>query len=595
MASRKMSKRSVAFLTALMTLFALVVPFVGTAGAAHGDAGTAAIDITQVTLSPDTASMPPGGACVQFTATATDNGAVAEGETLDIQVSFSDDDGTAGATGEVADTTVAFCDPDAGGPLTSVTGTPATDTDDDGGVEAAATTRGECLTNTNGQCVFGVSVTVTGTGADSTNGSGTVTAWADVDNGNDLDATEPRDVSTFTVGSGTVGTVSCTPATQTRQEGGRAEFNCTVTNAAGQPLSGVQVTADVTAGPNAEEIGPFNCGNTTSAQGTTPNSPSTFNGTVAGATAGACGYNDAGANTATSPPGTDTVVFCVQTVAPSGQPSTAGCDPHELSAQGNSTASVNWVGAASKISCTPDGATAAPGSTVLITCTVTDINNNPVSGAPVTLAKTSGPGTLIDNCGGDTNAAGQCTGQLTTASNETGTATVTGTLGNSAAATAPTTTNCSAVTAGTANVGAPTGTTCTDTATVTFTAPTTTTPPPACPQGINVDPQGRCFFASNISIAYDKNDEPPAVEGQVTNALTRCQRGRLVRLFVNGHRTNKTDRTDKDGNYSIPKRKPRREQTIKTKAAGTSFTAANGATVKCGNATSRSVDIRGRR
>ena len=373
-----------------------------------------------------------------------------------------------------------------------------------------------------------------------------------------------------------VASIQCTPVTQTRPEGGVAEFQCTVLDSTGAPFENQQITADVTAGPNADEILPFNCGSTTDKNGQTP-----ANGS------GVCSYRDATANTLTSPPGVDTVIFCVQAAAAPGQPSTVGCDPHELQTQGNESASVTWTGNAHTISCTPDGATAPPSSSVEIVCATFDSNNSPgPAGVTIQLSE-NGAGTLsATSCA--TDAAGRCVVNLTSvAVNDLGSNTVTATMGG-------TSSNCQPP----PNFGQPNpGTTadCSDTASVTFQTPVSEPPPPTCPQGIPPNDAGVCFFDSNISIAFDRNDDPPAVEGQVTNALRRCQGTRLVRLFVNGNRTDKTDVTDADGNYSIPKRVPRREQSIRTKVTSLTFVAGNGATVVCGASRSRSVDIRARR
>jgi hypothetical protein len=543
-----------------MVLLTLAIPFMGVAVATHGDSATTAIDVTQVQLSPDTASMPPGGACVQFTAQANDGTATAEGETLDILATISDDDGAAGATGEDDDLTLAFCDPDAGGPIISLTGT---DTDDGPGLnptEAPATIQAECVTDVNGQCVFGLSVTDIGTGANQ-GGSGSVTAWADFNDNEALDNDEPRDVSTFTVGAGTVANIACTPATQSQPEGGRAEFQCTATNAAGQPLAAIVITGDVQAGPNVEETANFTC--TTLANGQTPAPATNPPATSTTPTAGACGYNDAGANTPTSPPGTDTVAFCTQAAAGPGQPSTSGCDPHELSAQGNASATVTWVGQASRITCTPDGANAQPGTTVLVTCSVTDINNQPSpAGVDCTFTET-GPGTVAEQNNGLTNASGQCTATATTFSNETGLQTITGTLVGGLG------TNCQqAPNAGTPVAGAPAGTTCSDTASINWGGTTTQPPPPTdCADGSDNDGDARIDlddrgcrsaddpteagpFASTVTIRL-RRARPRGFTGSVASSFESCQVRRQVTVVRRGGGSVGTDTTDRDGNYFI--------------------------------------------
>ena len=595
---RSSGRRSIAFTTALMVLLALALPFAGVANAAHGGATTAAIEVDEVQLTPDTASMPPGGACVQFTVTAENNNQIAEGETIDISASISDNDNTAVTTDEVADLTINFCDPDAGGPGTALTGGTGPDTDDDGGNEAAATIRGECVTDLNGQCVFGVSVTDTGTGTNA-GGSGTVTAWADTDNGNDLDVTEPRDVSTITVGNPAVGSISCTPPTQSRAEGGRAEFQCTATNAQGQPLGNVTITGDVISGPNVEETANFTC--TTSPQGTTP-APGA-NPTPLTPTAGACGYNDAGANTATSPPGTDQVAFCTQIAPPAGQPSTAGCDPHELQAQGNASASVTWVGGANSISCTPDNATATPGTSVLVTCTMVDPTGQPVAaGATMTFTET-GPGTISSGgCTTTTAAPSTCQTTATTASNEFGLQTITGTL---------TSGNCAGGTGvppnqpGTPNQG--TTATCTDTATINWQNPTTQPPPGDCADGSDNDGDGEIDLSDpGCRSASDPTEAGPfdstitirrsgrrVWTGQVTSPFGRCGRGRSMRLTRNGN-TIARDTTDADSNWRIRVRSNRRPGTYVAIVAPRTLNTASGDEVVCNGDRSPRVRVRRR-
>ena len=604
-------RRSIAFGTALMMVVALALPLAGIARANHGGANSSAVDVDEVQLTPETASMPPGGACVQFTVEAKQSpgNKRAEGETIDITASISDNDNTALITDEVADLTISFCDPDGVGPGTALANTTGPATDDPTPTEAAATIRGECLTDADGVCVFGVSVIDTGTGANS-GGSGTVTAWADIDNGNDIDVTEPRDVSTITVGSPVVTRITCTPPTQTRPEGGRAEFQCTARNAAGQPLANVVITGDVISGPNVEETLNFTC--TTGAQGTTP-APGA-NPTPLAPTVGACGYNDAGANTNQSPPGTDSVAFCTQVAAPPGQPNTAGCDPHELQAQGNASATVTWVGGASKISCTPDGATTTPGSSVLITCTVTDVNNQPApAGVAVTITKTAGPGTLVQNSA-QTNAAGQVTANLTTASNESGQATVTGTIGTTAQSGPGVITNCGNPTPGQPNQAppsgpgaAPAGTVCSDTATVNFTAPTTGPGPGDCADGSDNDGDGEidlndagCRDASDPTEAgpFDstitiRRSGRRVWTGQVTSPFGRCSIGRRMRLLRNGNVIAR-DRTDSDGNWRIRVRSNRRPGRYRAVVGFRTLTTASGDQILCNGDRSPVVRVRRR-
>jgi hypothetical protein len=591
-----------------MVLLTLVIPFMGVAIAAHGGAGTAAIDVDQITLTPESASLPPGtnqaGTCVQFTASARDGGAVAEGETLDVIATMTDDDPPAGTTGEVADITLSFCDPDG-------TGTNATDLggdsdlDDDGPEGEPATIHGECLTNANGDCIFGIQVQDQGTGG-SAGGSGTVTAFADTQVENDeVDPQEPRDDSTITIGNPVVAGLTCSPAAQSRPEGGRAEFVCSATNSAGQALAGVLITGDVVSGPNAEEIGPapqtpIQC--TTGSTGSTPATNPNFSGqNDATATPLACAYNDPGANTVTSPPGTDNVVFCVQSAAPSGQPNTTGCDAHEVQA----AATVSWVGPASHISCTPDGAQADPGSTVLVSCSVTDINNQPSPAGLVCSFTETGPGnvTPVDQGQGpgETNASGVCQANASTASNESGTQTITGALSGAG-------TNCTNGAPNTGPPAAPAGTTCSDTATINW-QEDTPTPTTDCADGTDNDGDGEIDlndrgcrsaddpteagpFASAITLRL-RRARPRGFTGQVASSFSRCQNGRAVTILRRGRGVIGSDTTNRDGNYFVRFRG--RRGRFQARVAPRTITTRSGDEILCQGDRSPVIGVRRRR
>ena len=558
--SSKVSRKSLAFLTALATVMALAVPFVGTATAAHGTgrANDTTVDITQVTLTPET-STAPSGSCQVFTATATFNGQAAEGETLDIQAVVSDPDTT-------DDANISFCTPPTGTSSTLVGGgtSGGLDTFEAENNDAASTAttqeqidiRGECTTDANGQCRFGIVINDT-----NANTTGVVTAFADLDQDGALDSNEPRDTSTISVGAGgaqAAENVTCSPATDTNPEGSLHQFQCTVTDAQGQALSGIQVAFDVTAGPNAEEVGPTNCGSTPAAAGGSNTGTSTGatqtnqqGQTAATGTANACGYTDATGTT--SPPGTDTITAFVNQEGVAGQQTTTGADPGEP----QTTISKTWVGGGNSISCTPDGAQANPGSTVLVTCVVTDVNSNPVQNATVTFTET-GPGTLSSNtctntsAGGgqnanQTNAQGECTVSSTTAANETGTQTITGTLTNG---------NC-AGTGGTGGPGTPnTGTTadCTDTATINW-GQATVTPDP---DPTVVDRQRNITL--KIEHVFIKNRKGNRVRwikasGQVSSPdFSSCAAEVPVKVQIKtgaGFLTRKSDTTTPGGRFAV--------------------------------------------
>lgn len=607
--SSRVSRKSLAFITALATVLALAVPLMGTAGATHGQGTDADVDVDTISLTPE-ASSNVSGSCQAFTAQANFGGQPAEGETLDIESVISDDDGTVGPSGELADATVDFCTPSGTPTATPVSGSTGADTDDTGG--DTATVHGECVTDTNGQCRFGIVITDA-----NANASGTVTVWAETDDSDTREAGEPFDQSTISVtasGNEAVTNIACTPTTDSNPVGTRHEFRCTTTNAQGQPVGGATVLFDVTAGPNAEEIGPTNCPGTTSSdtgQTGAVGAEAGGGGSVNSGTG--CGYNDSTIETPTqsSPPGTDTITVCVTQQAGAGETQTAGCDAHEA----QTTITKAWVGPGTTISCTPDGQQANPGSTVLVTCNIADATGSPVSGGIVNFTET-GPGT-IDNFGcqntntGTSDANGTCTTTARTASNESGTQTVTGTLTNG---------NCAGTGnpagPGNPNTGAPANTDCSDTATINWTSQTQTPPSnPECSDGVDNDGDGQTDFPNDpecnnpednseadiggrfntsLTFRYDRNGNPPAFKGQVISDRKECTQRRMVKI----RRVKKgrdpvvaKDRSNNKGNYVAVKKHIRRGKYY-SRTPKVVKTSASGATLVCLGARSSTVKLR---
>ena len=481
----KTGSKPLAFVTALMVLLALAIPFVGSALANHGAAANPAT--VNFTGEGDSA---PANTCNEITLTANGAGGTtaAEGETIDIAVTMSDTDLT-------QDLAIGFCDPDgAQGTSSNLAGAqtnfqganqggqtesgqnPICDVDDTNddqnngtysdanfgslspnavpgvsgctlrsntastGTEFPAVIHDECFTDNAGQCSFGITSNQEGTA--------NVIAWFDNDQGEVVtpggnvantsssdytpDATDPRDnfVKTWTTGGTTQATtVNCTPPTDSNPEGTRHEFRCTATNSAGQPVTGATITFDVTSGPNAEEIGPTDCAGNTNQQGQT-NAPATEDpageGQPTGSTSGACGYNDV--ITQQSPLGTDTITAYINNATPqSGQPvPTTGPDAGEP----QTTIQKTWVGPGRVIDCEPETATNQIGTTHVVTCTVRDRAGAPVQNVEVTFSNRGGPGSFTGPVTSFTNAQGQVTvTQGTTATfDPEGTTTIRGTI-----------------------------------------------------------------------------------------------------------------------------------------------------------------------
>jgi hypothetical protein len=492
-----------------MVVLALLVPFAGTALANH----IASIAITPTT---DTA---PAGTCNAFTVTLLADGkgnktVPAEGETVDVIVADTDADNNGNTTGGANESDVSFCTPagtqqqagqgsDEFGPNprgTVPNNTGQNKTDDNIATRQQGTTG---PTDNKGQVTFGITSSETGTFS--------VTVFFDENNDNNpagefTAAATKTFTAGFTSGSEAVKALDCSPETDTNPEGTNHDFTCVATDVNGNPVAGATVTFDVTAGPNAEEVGNTQCGSVNANTNVFTAGTTNQTGTVT------CRYTDVeNADTATgaaitSPPGTDTIIAFVNQTPPAGQSGTPGADSFEP----QDTILKTFVGDANTINCTPDGGTARSGDVVTITCTVTDEVGQPVPGVVVNFTE-SGVGAFRGATTCTTGATGTCTTEIVTGANETGTITVTGAIapqsapannGSQPAGTNVTgSTNCQAN--GTAEAG--TNAKCSDTATVTV---STTPPPPLaqCEDGVDNDGDGRIDFPNDPGCANGDDD-----------------------------------------------------------------------------------------
>ena len=603
-----------------MVAFALVIPFMGTALANH---------VTNLNLTPDSDTA-PANTCNAFTVTLTgpqaagDNNPGVPGETVDVLVQDADQDNTGTAAAE-NQSDFFFCTPPEQQQGTSDEFGPNPQAPRPGqnvGTQAPAGTfttgTGQtefCCTNENGQITFGIQSNEAGTF--------NVTAFFEEGNDNDNPSGDLADVSTKTfttppaTGNQGVRTLDCEPESDTNPEGTAHSFNCVATDVNGNTVSGVTVQFDVTAGPNAEEVGPTNCqASTTNQQGQTTINQPPSNTTAANGQA-TCTYTDdedPDTDTGTainSAPGTDTIVAFVNQAPAAGQTGTPGPDSFEP----QDTITKTFVGDANNIECTPDNGTANSGDIVTISCLVTDETGQPVPGVQVNFTE-SGAGTFREAGSTQTRITGQngvATIEIQTGPTEEGTITVTGTIVDRADD--PTTagvneandTNCQGGT-GTAETG--TTADCSDTATVVVTE--AGADEPECSDGADNDGDGATDFPddvdcqsveddseedvggrfeSNITIRYDRDAQPAAFKGKVGSPRSECKVGRTVvlkKVVPGPNRTVGQDTTNRNGNWRIVKRRARGR--FYAVVRGQTKQSASGATVVC--LKDRSVTIR---
>lgn len=263
-----------ALATTLAAPFALLVSLAPPALASH---------VGTVTLTPPVA-ISDLGVCSPFVV-STSGGTDPIGAIVDVEIRGS--------------SPVRFCLPTAG--TNPVLIDPATGDLGPGPIELDGTIGGEAAANagavpTHGQFTFGMKSNFSG--------SFDITAFVEEpgSNNDDPDANEPQDTASqfFVLGGGTgsgtevpgatqqVTALDCQPESDINPSGSRQDFFCRGTGAGGTPIAGAQVSFDVTAGPNSEEVGTRHCGFTDN------------NGIAL------CHYRDStGSN---SPAGTDTIV-----------------------------------------------------------------------------------------------------------------------------------------------------------------------------------------------------------------------------------------------------------------------------------------------
>ncbi len=618
---RRTSKRSLAFTTALMVFFALVVPLMGTALANH---------VSGLQLSPDSDTA-PANTCNAFTVRLTGNqGQGVQGETVDVIVQDADQENT-GTQAQESQSDFFFCTPpstqqgqsDEFGPNPQAPrpGQNIGTQDANGNFTAGRGQTEFCCTDQNGQLTFGIQSNETGTF--------NVTAFFD-ENNDDQQAGEFSDVSskTFTAAPATgnqgVATLDCEPESDTNPEGTTHTFVCTATDVNGNAVSGATVNFDITQGSPNDEVNNQPCQGGTSGTGN--------NAVTTGTTTNAqgqivCSYTDTetadNQTTAdTSPPGTDTIVVFVNQNPGPGQQGTPGPDAFEP----QDTITKTFVGDANNIDCeAEDGDEAEAGDVVTIECTVTDEVGQPVPNVRVEFDE-DGAGVFRGNDFCTTGADGTCEVQIETDESEAGeqievTATIvqvaggtTGAGGNANDDQFRGDTNC---TGSTGNAQTGTNADCTDTVTVTLTAEPgpDPDPEPQCSDGVDNDNDGFTDFpddpdcdsveddseadvggrfATNLTIRYDGDAQPPAFKGKAGSGRRECKQGRTVLLkkVVPGpNRTVGQDTTNRRGNWRIVKRRARGR--FYAVVRGETKTADGGATLVCGR--DRSVTIRIRR
>ncbi|MCA1823607.1 MAG: hypothetical protein LC640_04960 [Frankia sp.] len=519
------------------------------AGLTVGTAGTAvAGHVTAVELSPDS-DVAAVGTCNAFTVQLT------PGQSTVVDVLLSQ---TAPAGGSA--TVIGFCDPSpTPGPNVQPapnTGTvsggvpTATPNTCQGTTPTAATTgpntcNAEYTTNGFGQLTFGVLTNQPGTMA--------VTAYVEepnqtpigpntTGNGNP-DGVEPRDSSLKTWVAGGVAAVNhieCVPETDANPEGTTHTFGCTAftsnpqTGALDVPVTGVRIWFDVISGPNSDERGPTQCATNTDNNGQT-----------------SCSYTDNTSNTVAavlSPPGTDTIIAYVSN-NPSAGP--AANDPAD-------TIFKTWIGPARNIVCQPRTADNPSGSVHTVTCTVTDVNNQPVNGQSVRFTEL-GVGSFANSQStafATTNAAGVATAQTSTTAFENGTESITAELvfanpvlaGPNNNCVAPTYTNCNNAAAQQTATGRaqecqqPAGTT---TATGNPNTATTTAPGSGggnCSDmvaknwvagGPSTSPPASSPPASSPPASSPPASSPPASSSPPPTTITPCSNATPPDIFVN--------------------------------------------------------------
>jgi len=389
-------------------LFALMVPFVGTAVAEHGEEDVAVVDLEP---EEDSAAV---GTCNEFIVTATDDdGDEAEGEVIDVQASQEFEEGEDAPN-------LRFCEPatfdedevEGQEPAGEGGTTRQEDVDcptTEGTNEDCVVIHGEFVTDENGQVRFGImsdqegETTVTafhepdcgegGTGEDADEAGletqpdgpdeGTEPDFVQAEDRDDEDecndepdAGEPQDTSLKTWTSGEAAAIDCEPEDETNQLSMGEDwhdFECTLTNEEGDPVGGEgDIFFEVTAGPNSEADGDEDDGveegeaDAFCTDTATGEEGELFLGQEdpeeTQETGEAYCYYEEDDDGESGESGTDTILACWD------EDGDEECENDEPSDEIQKT----WVGEARRIDCTPEAATNESGTTHTITCTVTD-------------------------------------------------------------------------------------------------------------------------------------------------------------------------------------------------------------------------------
>ena len=407
----------------------------------------------------------------------------ADTTTVDIQISQAPDTGTA---------TIQFCDPGTGtgnGRQAAPNGNAVTTASligpqPAGGNVCPQPSSGTTVTcdaeyNTDGQgrLTFGVQSSHTGTVSvtafvEATNAPATPSPNATGNNapdGTEHSATATKYV--VTNANNSVTSITCTPTSGNNAVGDTHFFSCTAFTTSGSnsqiPVRGVQIKQAISSGPDRSPPATFACGQSsgtatapaidqTTAYGTFTNNQ----GVVT------CKFTNNGQ------PGTDTIVNYVD----------VNNDNIPQTTEPNATITKTFAGAARFINCTPKSPTVAYGVNQTITCTVTDLNGNPVPNTNVYF-QASFPGGRFTTTGTAqatvvTNASGVAAITINNPDQTTTqTQTVTATIGNATRAftSADTTAECNQAAGTTTQPGQTTTATtpaagkCSDSVTITYT------------------------------------------------------------------------------------------------------------------------------
>lgn len=381
--------------------------------------------------------------CNPFTVTV----APADTTTVDIQISQTTATGTAA---------IAFCNPqtDQGPGSQAGPNGPTTTTDIAGFVRpnnagptpatqcappssgSTVTCTAEYTTNAAGQLTFGVTSNTTGTlnvtafvetnNSAATPGFGTYnTTGNNVPGGTgENQATATKNL--VTNANNAVTSIECTPPSGNQNVGTLATFTCTAFSTVGAntrvPTRGVTVSNIINSGPDKSSNLTQNDAAITCGQPTTATPPTVTTGTTTGNRTNNqgrvfCSFTNNGQ------PGTDNIVSYVE------QNGTAGPQGTEP----NTSIQRTFAGAARFINCTPKNPTVRYGIDQTITCTVTDLNNNPVNGVVVDFQASFPGGRFTDNAANNTTKTTNASGVVTVTINNpdqtsTQTQTVTATI-----------------------------------------------------------------------------------------------------------------------------------------------------------------------